>query len=1399
MHSLRLGTSSQTKHTSASPRRITNLVHGLLAAIVGFGHPTKADEITVPAGVSVLSATLAQLNIIQNTAQACVDLGINTAPGFSGQRLALVNTRGSTTLDIPSGQELPVYTFGEHERFFARINANGNPEISTDLTSWFPYSSGTVITPSREESDTTSDMSSRLTTVEELTENQQALQTQLALEQQTLGTLQTTLNQVSSQLSLTSTQLNSTQDTLANKESEQETLIEQLQPESQLRSDIHPVAGNPNLGDDIKTTSTQNALNTYDTASNLQSALRSKTQSTQRSFSAQASFTPPTASEIASTKNLLAQELSRLQTQINDVNSQITAKQNEITTTQSTITALEQSIANLTTQINQYTSNYVYWRDEYTRLNNLATTKSNLMTVLRSDYSSQRSRLTSEAGRNDVPSNMDASNFLDNINQLKTTINNEMSAIGIPSNQWWSDTTTKNRSTMTSSTTTRMDGSYYYTITYNSLAKSFPAVIRIYTKAVWKSSYTLSTTTYTVYNDNHIIAVASSTVHPLAKKFCDYAYVRTILEETAANYVQAKTEYNIHLNESATAFNNRNATYSQLDTALILNTQRQNELATQQTQKNLLTQQKSELDALKALKANLQSLYNRVQTILTQLQSHVASYDQLSDEIDELLALWQTLKNQVDALTPIVAAMTEEVAVQHQKVLWTNTLINEKTEQLTAEQNELLAKIARMDIKKPRDQISDKNLTYPQIAQYFSYGHRTSKGPVNLLTGFTVDSLVQYLDNGTPEDIYPAKLFYRYTINGNVYFTDAHEINNLEHKWAMGDMQKNALIQLKLALDISNWIGDVNQNMRLMWESIRTELGKLTTPTVTNTSLRDYYNDRNTITRDILMTGGSQTFFDHLIATDATFKGKIDTLVATVATNNGIETGSDQYADLTRTLTHILARQFGEQLVSQNFSGLTTYTHYSTSASSFITSVTNTINSVPNTVDINDTWEVDTHGNKYRFGLYGTAYPKTLWMNYSPDGQNTQTMWPVRVQDASELNDWKERYQKDLLATKKSHTKYNGGAYDIFQGWDEKGQKVWWSMVRRSDNVVKSTSFSSSLQIAEWTAKELTKVAIPENFTSNEVFFRSLFGLDYASFEQQANASLKQLIQITDQQLSLQIGNITNSSFDVSLLSSSQKELSKVIISLTGISGFNAADVKAFQLRAINQLARLWADYEQDIIHDTMNNGRNGDMEEIRAMVVLQKLSALFIEKWLEMSTLNSSGKILQASSIALTKYNIDLEESLIWIKRLYFATEEWTLGSNIKRNGAFINLSSLNEGEGFWGRIYFLNRNIDLSTMGNVLLWYNAKKIGFSLEETILWALAAQTWTSALQESARLYQNWDKHNGDMWDLITSLQYLPISTILNAFNNEIEDKAHYTEWYNINNTSPSSLLKILTN
>lgn len=179
------------------------------------------------------------------------------------------------------------------------------------------------------------------------------------------------------------------------------------------------------------------------------------------------------------------------------------------------------------------------------------------------------------------------------------------------------------------------------------------------------------------------------------------------------------------------------------------------------------------------------------------------------------------------------------------------------------------------------------------------------------------------------------------------------------------------------------------------------------------------------------------------------------------------------------------------------------------------------------------------------------------------------------MKDASELDEWKERYRKDLLASKKSHTNYNGGAYDIFQGWDEKGEKVWWGIVRRSDSVVRSASFSPSLQIAEGTAKELTKVAIPANFSSNEVFFRSLFGLDYASFEQQANASLKQLIQLTDQQLSLQIGTITDTSFDVSSWTNNQKEVSKVIVSLTGISGFAAADVKAFQLKAVNQLHRL--------------------------------------------------------------------------------------------------------------------------------------------------------------------------------------------------------------------------------
>ena len=210
---------------------------------------------------------------MQSTSKSIIDLGINTAPDMTGQRITLVNTSQSTTLGIASGQEMPVFTFGDHDRFFARINTNGNPEVSTDLVNWSTYSSGTEILPSREEGDTVSDLSAQLNSLEQLTENQQVLQTQLTLDQQTLGTLQTALNQASSQLTQANAQLDSTQSTLSGKELEKGELVGQLQPESQLRSDIHTIAGDPNLGDGTKTSSTQTALTTYDNASNSQSVL----------------------------------------------------------------------------------------------------------------------------------------------------------------------------------------------------------------------------------------------------------------------------------------------------------------------------------------------------------------------------------------------------------------------------------------------------------------------------------------------------------------------------------------------------------------------------------------------------------------------------------------------------------------------------------------------------------------------------------------------------------------------------------------------------------------------------------------------------------------------------------------------------------------------------------------------------------------------------------------------------------------------------------------------------------------------------------------------------------------------------------------------------------------------
>ena len=95
------------------------------------------------------------------------------------------------------------------------------------------------------------------------------------------------------------------------------------------------------------------------------------------------------------------------------------------------------------------------------------------------------------------------------------------------------------------------------------------------------------------------------------------------------------------------------------------------------------------------------------------------------------------------------------------------------------------------------------------------------------------------------------------------------------------------------------------------------------------------------------------------------------------------------------------------------------------------------------------------------------------------------------------------------------------------------------------------------------------------NLQSNEVFYRSLFGLPYASFETNAQTTLQQTLDISDTFLSAEISRITLSSLNISSWSEEQKNSAKIAISLTNIPGFPSESVRLFQVKVIEQLSRL--------------------------------------------------------------------------------------------------------------------------------------------------------------------------------------------------------------------------------
>lgn len=1351
----------------------------------------QSDELTLPVGVSIIHANAEQSNLIRQNAQMCHELWESQ----HGYKVLFVMTDAPQTITVRAWEEFPVYYYGDQDRFFARLNPQNTPEISTDLNHWEQCSDENRIPVFRENPEILSDVNSQIEVLAELNASEQSLVTALSEEVIELQQLGESLNASHAELNQLDIQRDEVFSVLDQEISEQQVLEATMIPEEQLREDIHPVVSSSAMSDVDKNDETQEALDVYH---------QNITNPAELSPAESGVSSIPELANTQLTISYLTQELTRIQWSIDTVNAQITSKQNDINNTQNTIQSLQSSINQLTTQITQYANNYTYWRDEYNRIIALITSYNAEVSAQSTNYSNSRLVLMN-AWRNDVPSDITVYNLTTLLTNLKNTILNEYNSVPYAQNTWpvWTE---YNLPDETSSIRDYLSSQYYYVVDFPSSGKSWPATLRLYVKLLGATSFT-QLNSYPVQNRTHAINMFNATAKPQAEKLAQYKYVDDVLERHYELYQSAKNSAEQQYGPRDTAKSNRDTAKSQLDIAYALNDQKQAEMSNLQSQQNLLVQQKTELENLKSIKSNLQNLYNQVEVILNNLKNHIVTHEQVSWEIQNLLTQYGILEEQIVDLIEVVESKIVVTNAQIKKVESMTMTLTGTTAQITTQTNDLASLFERNFVIKPRDWINSQALTYSQIAEYFSYAYRTSMWPVS--DGMLRSrAIVEYLDNWTKEDLYPARLSYEYKINGKVYFTPQVVINNLEHKWVIAELSKIALSELSSCLwEIPKW-SDLNDGIRKMWDMIRLKILSTTSSTDENARIREYENLKRKTIGDIILSGWSQAFFDHLLLHEQSFRQRVEQLISSIAQNQWVEEGTHEYEELQKTLVQIFAQDFWKSLTEIGFSGLTTYTNFRLFADSHIAMMANEFSANGNICDINDNWNIDEHGNKYKYWLYslnGDNYPKYVWMSYSPDAISVQTVGPVVVNNLWELFQQKERWKKNLLQSKASHTNYNGWAYDIFQWWGDEGERIWWSVLQNKKWQMKTVSFNSSRTIVEKTAQEMIEMSDYGNFSSNEIFFRSLFDLQYSYFEQSAKASLRNLVQVSDQNLSLALWNILNYSINVTPWSTQQKELAKVIISFSWVSGYPANDVKNFQAKAIQQLDRLWVDYEQDIINDTIygtiNGLREGDMEELRTCVVLQKLSELFIAKWLEMQ------KIRETPTLDKFIGNAGKQSVMIWwmhagIKRFYFGIEEGSGDSNLKKNMDFIKLSSLNRDwrpNLLWWKVYFLRQEIDLAHTGNILLWYNAKKLGLSLHETVLWSLAEQIWWDSLDALVESFSSWRKNIKSLEATISDLQLIPGLAIMTAYEDEFTDSISYQKWFNLQWISPKALLEIITN
>ena len=381
----------------------------------------------------------------------------------------------------------------------------------------------------------------------------------------------------------------------------------------------------------------------------------------------------------------------------------------------------------------------------------------------------------------------------------------------------------------------------------------------MYLKATGSSSYTLSSTTYTAHNTNHLAAIINNTAKPLLAKLCDYTFADKVLETNAQDFFDTKANYNTYVNDTATALGHRQTAQDNINYAQPLVNQRQAELDTLNQQKATLTQQKSDLDTLKNIKAQLQTLYNRVKTILDQLQAHITSHGAITQEIANLVAQAQSLETEIANLEIVIAETEGNVLELENQVTSTSENLTVTNTSLAAAEQALLTKLSSIATVIPKDSFSrNGTILTPssEALRYFLDGFRTGKN-ARIIADLPVKWMIQYYHDGTNNlstNIYPATASVQYTVNGRAYCTDGQAMNNFTHKELVNGYLEETLTKLNTCIALLNhYPAGSSTGIENFLTALKAQIAGLQASQSTNVTIRNHVTTTNTFTKKTLL------------------------------------------------------------------------------------------------------------------------------------------------------------------------------------------------------------------------------------------------------------------------------------------------------------------------------------------------------------------------------------------------------------------------------------------------------------------------------------------------------------------------------------------------------------------